>query len=1750
MTPENSQASSPELVHKLVNTWISRQPSSVAIRFGSKQLTYQQLDQKAGRIASLINSQCSGERIIGISTTRTIDTIVGLLGILRSGRAYLPLDPAYPLERLSQIIEESAVKSCLAPVNEQARFKNTNLKMFSSTDGLVAGEHAPAETESPQITTLAYILFTSGSTGKPKGVSMGHGPLVNLLQWQAKASSAGPGTNTLQFAPLSFDVSFQEIFSTFITGGTLVLVEDDIRLDPFRLLALIKDETINRIFLPFVALQQLAETAGTNNQFPACLLEVMTAGEQLKITPQLVRLFSGIPGCKLFNQYGPTEAHVVTQLVLEGDAMTWPALPGIGKPINNSRIFIIDENQKLLGTGQTGELIIGGLCLAEGYLDQPELTAQKFIGWQHPDLGNIRVYLSGDLARYLPDGNIEFLGRRDDQVKIRGHRVEPGEIEVILNKYPNVEQAVVVVRESRSGQKRLLAYLKPGKSGIDLNAVRSWLEQSLPQYMVPSAIILVDQFPKTTSGKIDKKALPDLQIKRPDLDTKYEAPANHTEKKISDIWASLLEMDRTGTADNFFELGGNSLLAVKTIVELREKYGLELPVTKLYSSPTIKELAYFLEHGESLPFKSYVKQKVSTQDVAVIGLAGRFPGAANVDEFWQNLVNAKETTSFFSAEELDESVSRELKNNPAYVKARGVLKDADMFDAAFFGINPKVASLMDPQQRLFLEISWELLEKSGYLPAHYKGSIGVFAGSGNNTYYINNVHSNPGLVDQVGAFQVMTANEKDYLATRTAFQLDLKGPAVSLNTGCSTSLLAIGQAVENIRGGRCDMAIAGGVAITVPLKSGHLYEEGAMLSRDGHCRPFDAMAGGTVFSDGAGVVLLKKLDDAIADGDTVYGVIKGIGINNDGAAKSSFTAPSSAGQAAAIKQAIEEASIDASQIGYIEAHGTATPLGDPIEIEGLKMAFGRQAVRQYCAIGSVKSNMGHLTAAAGVAGFIKTVLAVYHKQIPSSINFSSSNPQIDFQNSPFYVNTNLQAWTAEKRIAGVSSFGVGGTNVHILIESAQQAVFHPSDIKPAQLFQFSAKTVESLNNYAVKLSDFLNQKTDTSLQDLAFSLRSTRQQFNQRRFVVAGDATAAVSKLRSAALPGEQNGNNNYTDRVAFVFPGQGSQFVNMGKDLYHHEAVFREAVDECAYLLYEYMSEDIRKILFDDAANAHLINNTRYTQPVMFIFEYALAKLWMSWGIQPSAFIGHSIGEFVAAHLSGIFSLGDAIMLIEARGRLMAELPQGSMLSVLANVDQVNSLLPAGLSVAAINSRKMTVVAGATNDIDLFALKLDEANIGNKKLVISHAFHSSMMQPVKLPFEKLVTSLTINKPLIPIFSTVSGKLLSDAEAMDPAYWSNHLVATVRFADAVESLLSGPPTALLEVGPRNVTTTMVKQQAGDRQIVAIASQQPEAGGQHAYAEMLQAAGQLWVNGIPIDFSKLTNKKNARRLDLPSYAFDKKRCWVNGAAVSLPGEKPVVPEIPNCNSVDTRKSSFVTSIRTILEEASGFDMTHVPATTGFIEAGLDSLLLTQVALTLKKRFPVPVSFRQLNEECSTIEKLANFYEDRTPMDAEPAAGSIQEGKPAGNYSATHSRAVQQQAVFHNAPLPAEDQSILKLILQQVQLLTQQVAALQANQVNSQLTEASSKYGLFKDANPGVQVALMDQPQKHLDRNLSQKLPDRDLPYESSLDRMIDPYRIDNEPPVPGAKPGKDNNGNPAWFISNPAQPGRYLQIMKK
>ncbi len=883
-------------------------------------------------------------------------------------------------------------------------------------------------------------------------------------------------------------------------------------------------------------------------------------------------------------------------------------------------------------------------------------------------------------------------------------------------------------------------------------------------------------------------------------------------------------------------------------------------------------------------------------DIAVIGMAGRFPGAADLDTFWENLVNGVESVRDFTEEEvLAAGVDPRLAQDPHYVKRGGVLDGAELFDARFFGFYPREAEIMDPQQRVFLEVAWQALEHAGYDPGTYAGAIGLYAGCGMNSYLLLNLARNREIMETVQPYQLSIANDKDYLATRVSYKLNLRGPSVNVQTACSTSLVATHLACQALLNRECDMALAGGITIRLPQTGGYLYQEGGIVSPDGHCRPFDADAAGTVGGNGVGVVVLKRLADAIADGDTIHAIIKGTSINNDGANKVGYTAPSVDGQAQVISAAVNLAQVDPRTISYIETHGTGTAVGDPIEIAALTQVFAEStADRQFCAIGSVKANVGHLDAAAGVAGLIKTVLALEHKKIPPSINFTRPNPRIRFEETPFFVNVALRDWQTNgtPRRAGVSSFGIGGTNAHVVLEEAPN--LGPSGpARPWHLFVLSAKSEPALQSATTNLRDFLARASDRGtitpawLADVAYTLQVGRQAMPYRRAIVARDAEEAIAALsgqapeRTATGAGEPNARS-----VAFMFTGQGSQYVNMGRDLYRHEAVFRRWVDRCAELLRPHLGVDLRELLYPvpgaETDAEERIRQTTITQPALFTVEYALAQLWMSWGIAPEAMIGHSIGEYVAACLAGVMSLEDALAAVAARGKLMGLLPSGAMLSVALAEDQARDLLRGDpdLSIAAVNAPEMCVVSGPSGAIEALAHKLEAQGIGVRRLHTSHAFHSAMMDPILSSFTEVMYRARLHPPQIPYISNVTGTWITAEQATDPAYYAQHLRSTVRFADGVATLAAEPGRVLLEVGPGRALASLARAHpAVGRERSVITSMRHPQDPQDDQAFILSALGQLWLAGIRPNWAEFYAGQRRRRVPLPTYPFERRRYWI-------------------------------------------------------------------------------------------------------------------------------------------------------------------------------------------------------------------------------------------------------------------------------
>jgi len=904
----------------------------------------------------------------------------------------------------------------------------------------------------------------------------------------------------------------------------------------------------------------------------------------------------------------------------------------------------------------------------------------------------------------------------------------------------------------------------------------------------------------------------------------------------------------------------------------------------------------------------------SLEGIAIIGMSGRFPGAKNIEEFWQNLRNGVESVSFFTDQELEQAgVAPAVVSDPNYVKARAVLEDVELFDASFFGFNAREAQITDPQHRLFLECAWSALENAGYNSETFDGSISVYGGTGGGTktYLLNNIYANRELRESVGDYQIFIGNDKDFLTTRISYKLNLKGPSFTVQTACSTSLVAIVLACQSLLNYQSDMALAGGISIMLPQKEGYLYHEGMILSPDGHCRAFDAKAKGTVGGSGVGMVVLKRLESALADGDYIHAVIKGSAINNDGSFKVGYTAPSVDGQAEVIAEALATAEVEPETITYVEAHGTGTPLGDPIEIAALTQAYSLQTQKKgFCAIGSVKTNVGHLDTAAGVTGLIKTVLALKHKLLPPSLHFETPNPKIDFANSPFYVNTKLCEWKggSTPRRAGVSSFGIGGTNAHVILEEAP-TVEPAGESRPSQLLVLSAKTSSALDTATTNLVAHLKQHPELNLADVAYTYQVGRRALGHRRILMCHDVDDAAIALETLDAKRVLTSSQEPRERpVVFMFPGQGAQYVNMAKELYQVEPVFREQVDLCLELLLPHLGLDLRQVFYPNEdqieAATQQLKQTAITQPALFVIEYALAKLWMHWGVRPFAMIGHSIGEYVAAILAGVFSLSDALALVATRGRLIQLLPTGSMLAVPLPELEVQPLLGEQLSLAAINGSSLCVVSGSTDAVAQLEGKLSQQGVECSRLHTSHAFHSQMMQPILEEFTEQVKKVNLQPPKIPYVSNVTGTWITAKEATDPSYWTKHLRSSVLFNAGLQELLKEPERVLLEVGPGRTLSTLAKRHPdkGSEQVVLSSLRHPHDQ-QSDVAFLLNTLAQLWLTGIQVDWSGFYAHEQRHRIPLPTYPFERQRYWIEPqkqpSAVLTPqkslGKKPDVAD---------------------------------------------------------------------------------------------------------------------------------------------------------------------------------------------------------------------------------------------------------------
>lgn len=1297
------------LLHGPFERMAQQQPEATALITDERTLDYATLDKESLTLANtLVENGLKASQHVAVVMNKGWEQVVAVLAILRAGGAYLPIDASLPKARLNYLLENGEVAIGLTQANLQTNLQTEQawpdtIPLLPVTP-LAADAPQPSAISANRVanTDLAYTIFTSGSTGQPKGVMIDHRGALNTVIDVNRRFGIGKDDRVLGLSALNFDLSVYDIFGIFAAGGALVLPPAKAGRDPGDWTQRIKRHGVTVWNTVPQLMRMLVEYHEGDAPDFTSLKTVMMSGDWIPPSlPSRIRHIA--PDTHIFSLGGATEAsiwsifHPIDGIHLdpasgsqfEKGRDSLPSIP-YGKAMTNQTFYVLDNHLNPRPDWVEGELFIGGKGLAMGYWRNEKETQYRFV--IHPTTGE-RLYRTGDLGRTLPDGNIEILGRIDFQVKIQGHRIELGEIEQVLKTHPSVEDVVVNACEDNNGQKRLVAYIASEKQVDDAGfsiVLTAHAASELPGYMVPSRFMVLPELPLSSNGKLDRKRLP-----KPDWNDGAKKSGAQTQattiqaKALLSAVQTVLDNKSVTLDTNIFDIGGNSVQMVQINRRLRDEIGLELSVAEMFDHPTLASYAGYLEHlmgvspaaeteTQSAPALRQTNKNTEDNRIAVTGMALRFPGASTTDAFWQNLSNGVESITRFSEEELIAAgVPAEKLKDPTYVPVAGCLEDLEYFDADLFDIGEREAEIMDPQQRFFLSVSREALEEAGYIKESLNDKIGVFAGVSTSTYLLNNLHH---LLDVSGAdlnLAKLVANDKDYLATLVAHKFDLRGPAITVQTACSTSLVAIHQACQALLSFECDAALAGGVTVRVPHRVGYANQGGSMLSADGHCHAFDETANGTIPGSGAGAVVLKRLQDALDDGDPIHGVILGSAVNNDGAGKIGFTAPSISGQLDCITNAHLSAGISAKELGYIEAHGTGTKLGDPIEITALNKALGRSE-DAYCAIGSVKTNFGHLESAAGVAGFIKTVLSLKHGKLLPSLGFHSANPEISFKDSPVYVNNQLKDWpTAHKvRRAGVSSFGFGGTNCHVVLEQSPESQPTPqaqaNDI--VHFLPLSARQDETLSELRSRYIRFLDGSDDASLADICFSASTERQHHQHRAALVGKTKDEMLAGLRAWARGESHNAFVGLAEAPgkpaprAFVFGGQINATPGMASTLLEQEVFFRDRVAHCEHLLKASMDTPVSDFLKadpDDADAIEKLQQPQYAIPTLFVLEYALAELWKGWGVRPDYVLGDGFGDITAATVSGALSLKEAVQLVVAFAQNNTDISTGIAASI-----------------------------------------------------------------------------------------------------------------------------------------------------------------------------------------------------------------------------------------------------------------------------------------------------------------------------------------------------------------------------------------------------------------------------------------------------------------------------------------------------
>lgn len=1232
-------------LHELVERQADATPDLPALKFEGVALTYAELDRLANRYAHWLRANGAGPgTVVGVALDHGIAMVCAVLGIAKSGAAYLPVVPDDPAARIAYCLGQGGVRLVVASSRRRPALGDDVVLL--DVDDVAALDAQP---DSRLALTLdprdpVSVLFTSGSTGMPKAVLTEHGALVNNLQWMQRCWPLAPGDRLLFKAPLTFDVSAKEIVWPLMAGAAVVVGRAGGRHDPAYLSRLMREENITIVHLVPTMLDYFIAEA--RNGRDLALRIVMCGGEAL--SPALLARFHAAFDAHLLHLYGPTEAAIaITGCVLP--RQDEPAPLPLGLATDNSAVYLLDDDGQPVPDGVIGEIFIGGAAVARGYHGRPGATAAAFVPDPFSPTPGSRMYATGDLARIASDGSLVYIGRRDHQVKLYGQRIELGEIEAAIRQHASIKDCVVIAAPGPAGRPALKAFVVPQPGAVPAdNDVHVFLRERLAAHMLPTAYVYLDAIPLLPNGKADRAGLAARAgaSERPAAAhaTRATRAPRAIEHRVAQLWSGLLERSAIGLSENFFAAGGHSLLAIELRNRLRAEFGIELDVADLFAHATIEAQAELVQQAAAprtaptSPPEPPAPQTIPGHDdrVAVIGMAGRFPGADDLDTFWRTIAAGADAVRRYSPQELVAAgYPADIVARPEFVPARAAIDDVERFDAAFFGCTPMEAALLDPQHRLLLECAQWALDDAGHAAdvlARQGLRVGVFVGVSTSSYYEHHLRPRPEILRKYGSVQLAMSTGKSYAATQLAFRLNLHGPAIGIDTACSTSLVAIALACQALRTGEAELALAGGASIDVPVAGGHLWQDGAIGSRDGHCRPFDADGSGTVKGMGGGVVLLKPLAAALRDGDAIRAVILGAATNNDGSAKVGFTAPGVAGQTAVMRAALQRAAVPAASVGYVETHGTGTPLGDPIEVRSLAQVYAGGGI----VLGAVKGNIGHLDAAAGVAGFIKAVLVLERQAFPPIANFRFPNAQLNLGAHGFTVPTRASPWPHAQgpRRAAVSAFGIGGTNAHAIVEEAPpRAEIAPRCV--SELFVVSAKTPAALAGAFEALAAVL-ERPQPSLAEIAYTLAVGRSAHPHRRAIVANDRVALLRQCRDEARRAAASSPAAERPRIAFVVPCGDAEAADAVRRMYRGNAVFAGTLDRAAEALGWHAAENRPPTADPDAARAW-----------QFAVSAALADAMRDAGIVADVCIGGGAGEHIAAYLAGSCTLEAGIALL-----------------------------------------------------------------------------------------------------------------------------------------------------------------------------------------------------------------------------------------------------------------------------------------------------------------------------------------------------------------------------------------------------------------------------------------------------------------------------------------------------------------------